>query len=193
MNYMLLIIFHLFFHPPDARVAERWVIEKSSIFTIEGKSNVSDFKCQTSQYLNKDTIIIFSDSDPTVPLTFEGGLNVMIKWFNCEQQLMTKEMYRTLKEKEKPEMKINLVNVGRFTKSGQKVLGLVDVNMAGVTKRFEILFLVQMPDRDHITFTGIRQLSFSDFKLKPPVKLAGLVKVEEDILVKFKISLRVAG
>jgi hypothetical protein len=190
MSSMLIILFYFFFTPADNQVSGRWVIEKNSVFTIEGKSNVADFKCQTSQYLNKDTITIFSEDDPGSPLRFKGGLNVMIRWFNCEQQVMTKEMYRTLKEKEKPQMSIHLVNVGKFTKSGQKVLGVVDVNMAGVTKRFEILFEVNYPDKNHLSFTGIRQLSFSDFKLKPPNKLAGLVKVEENILVRFKIILR---
>ncbi len=186
-------MFYHFFNMPDAQIAEKWIVERSSVFTIEGKSNVADFKCQTSEYLNKDTITIIKAEDPTVPLTFNGGLNVMIRWFNCEQQVMTKEMYRTLKEKERPRMTIQLVNVGRFTKHGQKVLGVVDVNMAGVTKRFEIMFQVSYPDKNHLTFSGIRQLNFSDFNLKPPNKLAGLVKVEEEILVRFKISMRTAG
>ncbi|MCG7856566.1 YceI family protein [Flavihumibacter sediminis] len=193
MSNLLFILFHLFFTPESKPVAERWIIDKNSVFTIEGKSNVAPFKCQTVQYLNRDTITIFRDNNPNTAFTFGGGLKVMIRWFDCEQQVMTKEMWRTLREKEKPEMKINLIQVGRFKKSGEKVLGVVEVELAGVTKRFEIMFEVGNPSPHSLSFSGIRKLSFSDFRLKPPNKLAGLIKVEEDIMVKFKISLRAAG
>lgn len=193
MICILIILFGFFSDPPSSPVAGRWIIERTSVFSIEGKSNVAPFKCQTANYLNRDTITIFRDNDPRVPYSFRGGLKVMIRWFDCEQQVMTKEMWRTLREKEKPEMKITLVSVGRFTRSGEKVLGVVDVELAGVTKRFEILFEVNSPDKGHLTFSGIRQLSFGDFRLKPPNKLAGLIKVEENILVKFRISLKAVG
>ncbi len=193
MSALFLILLHLLTPPASKPVAERWIIDKSSVFVIQGKSNVAPFTCQTAQYLNKDTITIYRDANPHTPLSFSGGLKVLIRWFNCEQQVMTKEMWRTLKEKEKPEMKITLINVGRYERNGEKVLGVVEVELAGVVKRFEILFEVNNSHKNILSFSGIRQFRFSDFRLKAPNKLAGLIKVEEDILVRFKISLRAAS
>lgn len=187
---VLMILFHFFFKPASGPVEEKWIIDRNSVFTIEGKSNVAPFRCQTSQYLNRDTIVMLRNENPHTAFSFRGGLKVLIRWFDCEQTVMTREMWRTLKEKERPEMKINLVNVGRFTKNGQKVLGLVDIELAGVTRRFEILFEVNTAVPQNLCFSGIRQLSFSDFNLKPPNKLAGLIKVEENLIVRFKINMR---
>ena len=194
MTTVLMILFHLLFSPgTKPPVAERWIIERNSVFTIEGKSNVAPFKCQTSQYLNNDTITILKDDNPHAPFYFNGGLKVMIRWFNCEQQVMTREMWRTLKEKERPEMKINLISITRFKQNGQKAMGLVDIELAGVTKRCEILFEVHNGHPKMLSFSGTRQMCFADFRLKPPNKLAGLIKVEENLMVNFTIKMKAVG
>lgn len=194
MTTVLMILFHFLFSAgPKPPVAERWIIERNSVFTIEGKSNVAPFKCQTSQYLNNDTITILKDDNPQAPFYFNGGLKVMIRWFNCEQQVMTREMWRTLKEKEKPEMKINLISITRFKQNGQKAMGLVDIELAGVTKRCEILFEVHNGHPKMLSFSGTRQMCFADFRLKPPNKLAGLIKVEENLMVNFTIKMKAVG
>ncbi|MGZ5246622.1 MAG: YceI family protein, partial [Flavitalea sp.] len=123
---------------------------------------------------------------------FQGGLKLMIKWFDCGQHFMTKEMQKTLKADKRPEMKINLISIARVHKNGQTVKGIVDVEIAGITKRIDINFDVKKPRSTSLCFVGTKHLKFSDFNLEPPVKLAGLVKVEQDILVKFQINLRSA-
>lgn len=191
MTTVLMILFHLLIgagsKPP---VTEKWIIDRNSVFTIEGKSNVAPFKCQTTEYLNNDTITLLKDDNPHSPFYFNGGLKILIRWFNCEQQVMTREMWRTLKEKEKPEMKINLISITRFKQNGQKAMGLVDIELAGVTKRCEILFEVHNGHPKTLSFSGTRQMCFADFRLKPPNKLAGLIKVEENLMVKFKINMK---
>ncbi|MBC6491407.1 hypothetical protein ACFSQD_13410 [Flavihumibacter stibioxidans] len=194
MTTVLMILFHFLFNPGSKPpVAEKWIIDRNSVFTIEGKSNVAPFRCQTTEYLNNDTITLFRNENPNAPYSFSGGLKILIRWFDCEQQVMTREMWRTLKEKEKPEMKINLISITRFNQHSQKAMGLVDIELAGVTKRCEILFEVHNGQPKLLSFSGTRQMCFADFKLKPPNKLAGLIKVEENLMVRFKINMKAAG
>jgi hypothetical protein len=192
MKLLLIIFISLSFINASNPSIEKWVIEKNSVFSIEGKSNVAPYLCKTSQYMKNDTILIIRDENETKPLFFQGGLKLMVKWFDCGQQFMTKEMQKTLKADKRPEMKINLVSLAGSQKHGQTVKGVVDVEIAGISKRIDINFDVKKPRSTSLCFIGKKHLKFSDFNLVPPEKLAGLVKVEQDILVKFEINMRSA-
>jgi hypothetical protein len=192
MKALFFFFIPIFFIQASKPSIEKWVIEKNSVFSIEGRSNVAPYQCKTSAYLKNDTLLMIREENESKPLVFQGGLELMIKWFDCGQQFMTKEMHKTLKADKRPELKISIIQLGRFHEDGLPVKGLVDVEIAGITKRIDINFQVKQPNSSSLCFLGTRKLKFADFNLVPPEKLAGLVKVEQEILVKFQINLRAA-
>lgn len=187
---LFLLLINITSEVPDILPPKKWVVQKNSVFSIDGKSNVAAFTCQTVEYPISDTLLTNADAGTGKPLSFFGNLNIKVKWFNCNQSLMTREMYQTLKEKERPYMKIKLLEVESFSGNARKVKSKVEVELAGTAKQFDILLDVEMADSKSLNFIGEKNMKFSDFNLKPPSKLAGMVRVDENILVKFKIKLK---
>lgn len=192
MKLILSIIVALFWIRTPGPVAERWVIQRTSNLCIEGKSNISSFRCDITEYLQADTIFIFRDEQTMQPFPLRGGLTINIRRFDCHQKYITNDLRKTLKADEQPMMKINLLNIGYYegNSDARQIKGWVNIELAGVTKTAEVDYQVQSTDAEFLQLTGTRKVKFSDFGLKPPQKLAGLVKVEEELNVRFRLVLR---
>ena len=184
----------LFFDPVDISV-EKWIIEKTSNLSIEGKSNVNTFKCDIVEYLKEDTIFLYKDNGVHQPSSIvKGGLTINTNRFDCHQNHITTDLKKTLKSKENGWMKINLLTLGYLHPHSQQqvVKGKVEIQLAGVTKTIEIDYRVEQRGDGGLYLVGIRKLLFSDFGLIPPSKLAGLIKVDQEIKVSFYLLLRPA-
>jgi hypothetical protein len=180
----------LFFHPPTVST-ERWIIEKNSNLHIEGKSNVAAFQCDVTEYLNSDTISFFKEEENAAFLTIKGGLTIHVNKIDCHQRYITNDLRKTLKADKIPLLKIDLISIGNFTLSGNKnIKGLVAINLAGVARKMEVNYTVQTDEKNNIHLCGNRDVLFSDFGLTAPSKLAGLIKVEERLNIRFRLILR---
>lgn len=171
-------------------VAERWVIQKNSNLCIEGRTNMNGFRCDITEYLQPDTIYIFNDEKTIRPIPIRGGLSINIKRFDCHQKFITNDLRKTLKADEQPMLKIDLLNIGFYNGDAVNIKGLVNIGLAGVVKMVEIDYTVRVGSPGYLELTGSRRLKFSDFGLKPPQKLAGLIKVQEELNVRFQLVLR---
>jgi hypothetical protein len=190
MKLMLLIFGTLFFKGTPGPSTERWVIQKSSNLCIEGRSNINSFRCDITEYLQPDTICLFKDVQTMKPFPMKGGLSIRIKGFDCHQKHITNDLRKTLKADEQPALKINLLNIGYYNGNVENIRGWVSIELAGVIKRTEIDYQVRSSNPGFLQLNGSRKLKFSDFGLKPPQKLAGLIKVEEELTVRFQLMLR---
>lgn len=171
-------------------VAERWIIQKNSTLCIEGKTNINSFRCDITEYLRMDTIFFFKDDQSIKPMPVRGGLSINIKRFDCHQKFITNDLRKTLKADEQPILKIDLLNIGYYNGNGENIKGLVNITLAGVIKTTEINYSVRNGNPGYLELIGTRKLKFSDFGLKPPHRLAGLIKVEEELNVRFQLVLR---
>lgn len=193
MKLIAILIWSVFFFNPVNVSVEKWVIEKNSSLSLEGKSNVNSFKCDIVEYLNRDTILLFKDnSGEQKPILSRGGLTININRFDCHQNYVTADLKKTLKAKDDPYMKVNLVSFGYMKPhhSNQAIKGIVEIQLAGVTRKIEIDYAVNKNHGGVLNLIGTKKLLFSDFRLTPPKKLAGLIKVEEEITVSFQLILR---
>ena len=175
--------------PLNKVTLEKWIIEKNSNLSIQGRSNVNSFQCDVKEYLRADTILFYKD-DQQQQFTVKGGLIINVDGFDCHQRYMTGDLRKTLKAQEYPQLKINLLSIGNFTAANKNVKGTMAITLAGITQRMEIDYSVQTSNDGNLHLNGSRQVLFSDFGLTPPHKLAGLIKVEEQINVQFELILR---
>lgn len=192
MKVMTAILAVSLFFNTDKIVTQKWVIEKNSSLYIEGKSNIAAFACDVTEYLRPDTVVFYKEDRYQPFFTIKGGLTININRFDCHQRHITSDMRKTLKADENASLKIDLLTIGNFSprSTGQNVKGSAAIVLAGITKRMEIDFNVQPDEKGYLHLRGSRQVLFSDFGLTPPRKLAGLIKVEEEINVRFQIVLR---
>lgn len=192
MKSVLAVIFSLLFIDPVSVSIEKWVIDNKSSLSIEGKTNVSTFKCDIVEYLNHDTILLYKDHEDQKLITAKGGLTININRFNCKDNHITSDLKKALKADDNAFMKINFLTLGYIKQNttNQTVKGQVEILLAGITKKIEIDYTVLKNQDGFLHLIGNATLLFSDFKLIPPRKLAGLIKVEQEIKVQFKLMLR---
>ena len=175
---------------PAAEIV-KWVVEKNSTLTVAGKSNVNTFTCIISQYDFNDTIYCYSNSNKPIRLT--GNLRMNVLSFDCHSNLITKDLQKTLKADDYPRMTIRFISLQAmplFAAKTEFIKGWLEVELAGVTKRFELNYSFTKNEAKCIRLTGARSFTFSDFNLSPPQKFAGLIKIKDDFDVNFQLVIR---
>jgi hypothetical protein len=190
MKMLVIILLMSFCWPPHTVLKEKWLIEKESNLYFEGRTNISNFRCGITSYLRPDTLCFCREDASKAILGVKGGLSIDVNGFECQQPYMNNDLRKALKSKECPLMKISLLSIGNFTGNVPHVKGKVAISLAGVTRVIDIDYTVQPLDENNLRLYGRQQVLFSDFELTPPHKMAGLVKVEQQIDVKFMLALR---
>jgi hypothetical protein len=168
----------------------RWVVEKNSTLRVQGKSNVNSFSCNINEYTEKDTLIFANI--PSKPIKLSGDLQMNIESFNCHSSLITSDLRKTLKSKEFPKIIIRFLYLETMPTllKTEIIKGWIEVELAGVIKRFKLDYSFSTGASGDIQLNGGREFCFSDFKLTPPKKLAGLIKIKDEFNVDFKLTLR---
>lgn len=116
---------------------------------------------------------------------------IPIRRFDCGTKQISKDFHKTLKSDTYPELHINFRSLKDLTvNNNSSILGVVDITLAGTTARYTILFCVKVKNNGTTFLTGSHQVNFSDFKLEPPQKLNGLIKVQETLQVQFDLVLK---
>jgi len=167
----------------------RWVVERNSSLNIQGATNINSFQCDVTEYLNPDTLV-YTKNDATKKLSFTNSCLVIdVKRFDCHNKFITEDFRTALKADENPSLKILFISIDQFSNSynNQTVKGIVDIELAHVIKRTEINYTVKILAGNRIQINGSRDFTFSDFNLKAPKKLAGLIRTKEKITVNFQL------
>lgn len=170
----------------------KWAIEPQSNLTIDGRSNVNTFQCGIKEFLRTDTLVYMSYEGIQKPASLKGTVTIDIKRFDCGHKFITTDLRKTLKADENPNLVIRFVSMDKIQAKAinQNTKGMVEIQLAGVTRQYEVNYVIQNNDTRHLQLTGNRTILFSDFNLKPPTRLAGLIKVAEEITVQFQLLLK---
>ena len=176
----------------NSRPTVRWAVEKSSTLRVEGSSNVNTFRCDMQGYYHTDTITGFEEGAASKPVRLKGAIVVDVFKFDCHQRMITSDLRKTLKAEEHPRMTIRFLSLERmpeFIGNTELVKGLVEIELAGTKKKFDILYSFVKPGGKTILLNGGRTFTFSDFKLSPPKKLAGMIQIRDKFDVNFRLTL----
>lgn len=189
MKYLIPILL-LFVLTAASSIEDRgkWVIDYNSQLFIHGQTNVNSFTCFISCYNSNDTLTYQAD---TKSKTLEFDQNMMIIPifnFNCGNNLITKDFRTTVKADKNPYLNISFVSLEQNSGSVADK-GLLEITLAGVTRRVSVKF-TQTKKGDFLQLSGNHSVCFSDFALQAPARMLGLVKVEEDLRVEFKLLIR---
>lgn len=176
----------------DPANIQKWVVTPSSFMTIEGKSNINSFSCSVTEFLSTDTLSYVFNEKMQKQGLFKGQLMVDVKKFDCHQRFITSDLRRTLKSDDHPTMTIRFLTLDKLSKdpaTAHAVTGWVEIELAGVIKRFLVNYTIQN-NNSQLLLTGNKTIMFSDFQLKAPSRIAGLIKIEEEIQVHFQLNLK---
>ena len=170
----------------------RWTIEKSSRLSVKGQSNVNNFSCDINGYFIPDTIMGSNNGSADHPVKLKGSMTLDIFRFDCHSKLITNDLRKTLKAAQHPRMTIRFISLERvpvFLGNTDLLKGWVEIQLAGQVKRFEILYSFIRTSPSTIILNGERTFCFSDFKLTPPKKLAGIIQIKDEFDVNFRLTL----
>jgi len=148
------------------------VINKIKI-EITGNSTVGKYNC-SNFFTKKDTVYINSIK--------KNIFNTEIKMsnFDCGNKIMTKDLQATVKIKQFP----------------NSTVCIKDIRSVGKNYKCNLIFLITnktLQYKDFILYSddnkiqGSLNLKFSDIDLEPPTKMAGLIKVKDEIVINFSL------
>ncbi|WJS96473.1 hypothetical protein NYQ10_08420 [Flavobacterium johnsoniae] len=156
------------FLPEDTAV----VINKIKI-EITGLSTVGKYNCSNTFNI-KDTVY--------VNCTKKNTFNTDIKMsnFDCGNKIMTKDLQGTVKVKKFPNSTVSITDI---KKDGKNYKCRLNFYITDKTLKYKDFTLYNSDEK----IQGTLNLKFSDIELEAPVKMAGLIKVKDDIIINFSL------
>jgi hypothetical protein len=120
---------------------------------------------------------------------------VPVKDFKCSNQLVYKDFLTLLKASQYPYITIAIPQkvLLQYRTGNSVTLNNVLINIAGVTKRYDITCVIENRDKTDSILIGSIKIRLTDLKIEPPVKYLGLVKVKDEVIVKFGFCLKDSG
>ena len=176
----------------DPTRLESWKIKNTSTLQVVGKTNVNSFTCAIDSYNGEDTLVYETSVSYENGIKVRGNLVIEVDEFDCKHRVMTRDLQKTLKSDMYPHMHIKFKS---FTKGldhathQDQVTGIVEIELAGRVKTYEVMYQIVNIGNNQLILIGYRPVLFSDFGLKPPSKLGGIIKVVNELEVEFRMQL----
>jgi hypothetical protein len=190
---LLIFIFSSAFLIRDANLIHRFIVLPESVLSIDGKTNVNSFTCAIAKYAGTDTLVLHEGGRNVRPVFVKGSVGLDASTFDCGMAIMTSDFRKTIKSDVYPAIVIDFISFERNPsyKPGQEnFVGILKISLAGATKLFEVNCSIETQPNGLIHLKGGRQFTFADFGLKPPTRMLGTIKVQEDLYVKFHLVLK---
>ncbi|MBD0278122.1 MAG: YceI family protein [Bacteroidota bacterium] len=195
MRTLLLYLFILFlglYFQHNYTNATKWVIISGCSLKVDGSTNINNFSCAIANYSTPDTILVFRNGNQ--PVLFNGNIRLPVQNFDCHNPVMTADLRKTLKAKEFPQLIIRFISMNKYPDAGSRqdiTKGIVVIELAGVSKRFEVDYKVVAADRNYINLVGSRKVNFTDFNITPPRKIGGMIQTNNELSVVFNLKMKV--
>lgn len=176
--------------PAPKSASIKWILSKACMLKVSGSTNISKFSCIIPDYPKPDTLIIYkTDQNESIKIT--GSMTLDIQSFDCHNPLMTKDLRKTLKQKEFPKIRISFINLSKYPCTNgeeEQIKGIVNIELAGIIKRFAINYRVIPNGKSMLTLIGSQTIKFSDFNIIPPRKLGGMIKTNDMLSAEFTLK-----
>ncbi|WP_140938820.1 YceI family protein [Sphingobacterium lumbrici] len=191
-NLILLVVFILsssFAEFPTTKKEYTFKVMRNSYIIINGSSNVNKFGCKVMKPTETKPLKAVITSDYKVNL--DGAIRVKVDEFDCENNILNKDLRKTLKAENYPYMTISFKSLDQipFTEGEDTVTGTIIIELAGTTKEFKIP-LSFIKKGNIYQMKGSKCFTFADFNLSPPKKIGGLIKVKDEFQATFMLSLQ---
>jgi hypothetical protein len=165
-----------------AQPAEQFVSAANceNFLYIIGESNINQF---SFRYNRSD---IPGKRYSVLPDTANFEISIPIREFQPSNPMMYSDFLNMLKESEYPEIKVTFskrqLQRPRWSLPGN--CHEMNITIAGITRTYKVQCSVNRCS-DNLYLSGEKSIMLSDFKLKPPERMLGLVKVNNEINVNF--------
>jgi hypothetical protein len=172
---------------------EVWHVQPTSHLRVDGQTNVNQFHCIVPDYSGTDSLVCLHTQTMGDLCRVSGSMSIPISAFDCHHRMMTKDLQKTLKMEDHPTMRIDFKNFSQLPSTlypGSKLTANAEIKLAGVTRRYNLIFVVRNTVGRSLDLKAEQPILFSDFRLIPPSKLGGTIRVKDELQVIVNLKLR---
>lgn len=185
---------------------------------LEGSSNVAPWRCQATSVdvemavaapIEKINAVIDHVEDGNIAMWMadpaqgsfpapQFSMAVPVVAFRCGNPVMERDLRRALLAGRFPSIEFRFTdlrgaiehdidrNVYSATVTGE-------LSMAGARKQIELRVVAERIARDRFRIQAVLPLRMTDFGVRPPSALFGMVKAHDDLIVRFDLILQVSS
>jgi hypothetical protein len=166
----------------------RIFIDPKSKVSVFGSTNVNNFIFKYTEAITIDKAVRVKLSDGTLKL--HGGLiDLKVRSFDSGNGMMNSDFRKMMKDDINPFIQVELISLmPNWMPDGNWIDGKVEilVEMNKISKKYSIN--CKIDSAGSVLIYGREKIRLTDFELEPPVRMMGMVKVNE--YVDFDLSLR---
>lgn len=163
-------------------------LSDESKLSINGTSNVTDFRCNSEHHLEQDTLSYDYHYTGNVINVDGVTLNLEIDQFDCGKRGINRDFKSTLKYKKHPFIQLTLNELVMADSSDLAPQhARVTIEIAEVQREYVVPLLAFSSSEKQIVVEGRKTLYMSDFGLKPPSPLFGLIQVSDELEIDFQL------
>ncbi len=116
---------------------------------------------------------------------------IPVKEFECFNRSAYDDFVTLLKAEQYPFLEINILRYPgiKYDIGETVILKGVSITAAGVSNRYDINCTIEKADNKNQLLNGAIRIRLTDFAIVPPVKLLGLIKVKDEVIINFEFCL----
>ena len=159
---------------------------KLSSITILGTTNVHDYETKVTQ-INAEVVLSGTNQVQSMVLS------IPVKSIRSKEKLMDTKTYEAFNSETYPTISFKMTEVNSFQLTNTDVLVSVTGNltMNGTTKKITLKPAGKVIKPGVYEFKGAMALKMTDFKMKPPTAMMGMMKVGDGITLKYSVVFEV--
>ena len=169
------------------RTVEQVILEERSL-SINGTSNVNDFECNYLSISEPDTLEYEVEAKESVIEVEGDNLSMYVESFDCGKKGINRDFRKTLLSDKYPTIDVTLERL--IHEKSRPVIAEVLISLAGVSRLYQVDISSQTKEGEINKIQGTQVIKLSDFNLKPPRALFGLVKVSDEMDIHFTLSVK---
>ncbi len=196
MNQGRLFSFALFFAllggllGMPATAQAQYVVRPASQFWIDGTSTVNSFTCAASEVAGSGTVDEAA-MGPAQQADLRAEVVIPVRAFDCGVSQMNRDMYEALKGQAFPAVRFSLRRAEVLPSASDSewtpVKAWGTLTLAGEQRPVTVTARGQRLSDGRVRIQGRHALRMTDFDIKPPTGLLGLVRAHDDIIVRFDL------
>ena len=166
------------------------VLPESSI-ELQGSTNINEFGCYTLELVPSISALVLPAQKEKALLLKDSRIKIKVNSLECGKEAINKDLKKTLKEREYPEIVIELKKISFNKENINNILINADLQIAGKNNPAHIQFSGEAePINDIYCIKGVYDIKLTDFGIEPPQPLFGLIKVHDAFTISFNLIFR---
>lgn len=162
---------------------------------FEGSSNVNEFECNATNYTGEATMPGYSDPSSFLNIDSEVlfvKVDIEVDSIDFGKGKINSDIRKALQADSFPEITFvfedaELLSVPQTVDDGFEVKVHGYLTVAGTTKKISFITDAYFLDDRRVRATGQSAIKMTDYGVKPPTALMGLIRADEELTVHFDL------